>query len=502
MNKATPTGVDAAKPPRDPSVADASTHADGVAVSAEAPATVAAAASYRASGLPSGRPGAKKRARVFSLTQLPHAEALAILREHADRKIDGKAESDLLFLLEHPPTYTLGRDADGSNLLVPEEECRRQGFDVAWTDRGGDATYHGPGQLMIYPVVDLNRWKRDLGAYVGALEEIVVRALADFGFAARRDERSRGVWLGAKKVASVGVKVKRWVAWHGVALNVNTDLDAFRRLNPCGLTAETMTSLVAEGLPIERQDEIRDRVVHHFGEVFGVKCEREEIHEIDRAQRPPWLKAKLPTGPRYQSLKAMIDGQRLNTVCQSAGCPNIGECWEQGTATFMINGNVCSRSCSFCAVFTGKPLTLDPHEPERVAESVAAMGLEHAVVTAVNRDELADGGATPFARVIEEIRARSPRCAIEVLVPDFQGDEAAIDRVLAARPDVFNHNLETVPRLYKRVRPQARYERSLAVLKRASDGGLLAKSGMMLGLGEEEAEIARVDPRPARRTAC
>jgi len=442
--------------------------------------------------LTSGRPGAARRTRVFNLGQLPYEEAYALQVREFDKKLDGEHETDALFLLEHPPTITLGRDSHDTNVLIDEATARRRGITIVPTDRGGDVTYHGPGQLVVYPIFDLRHWKTDLGAYVTALEEIVLRSLADVGLSPGRDPRSRGVWIGGRKIASVGVRVRRWVAMHGIALNVNTDLDDFRAINPCGLTAETMTTAVAEGMPIERQDELRDRIIHHFGTVFATRCELEGRHELEPSWRPPWLKAKLPIGPVYQQTATTVADQRLHTVCQSAQCPNLGECWERGTATFMINGNVCSRSCSFCAVFTGKPLAIDPHEPQRVAQAVASMGLKHAVITAVNRDELADGGASQFAQVIRSCRATTPGTAIEVLVPDFMGETTAIDAVLIERPDVFNHNVETVPRLYKRVRPQARYERSLAVLKRAADAGLVAKSGLMLGLGEEVEEVDQV----------
>lgn len=209
--------------------------------------------------------------------------------------------------------------------------------------------------------------------------------------------------------------------------------------------------------------------------------------------RPPWLRARMPGGGDYNRINRLIRDQRLHTVCKSANCPNVGECWQQGTATFMINGDVCTRSCTFCNIKTGRPTSpLDPDEPRRVAEAAAAMNLEHVVVTSVNRDEAPDGGAGQFAAVIREIRARLPRATIEVLIPDFKGDPAALDLVFRARPDVLNHNVETVPRLYREVRPQANYRQSLDVLRAAAAAGLVAKSGFMLGLGETFDEIEGV----------
>jgi lipoic acid synthetase len=180
----------------------------------------------------------------------------------------------------------------------------------------------------------------------------------------------------------------------------------------------------------------------------------------------------------------------LHTVCEEARCPNLGECWDRGTATFMILGDVCTRACGFCAVKTGLPgRAPDPEEPRRVAEAVAAMGLRHAVITSVNRDDQRDGGAAIFAATIAEIRRRLPGCAVEVLIPDFKGEWSALETVLSARPDILNHNTETVPRLYRKVRPGARFERSLELLRRSKDAGLLTKSGIMVGLGEEPSEV-------------
>src|SRR5215469_12358272 len=204
-----------------------------------------------------------------------------------------------------------------------------------------------------------------------------------------------------------------------------------------------------------------------------------------KLERPKWLRAPAPAGENYRELKSLIERLHLHTVCESAACPNVGECWNQRTATFMILGNVCTRRCGFCAVQKGAPLEVDYEEPDRVAEAVAAMGLRFAVVTSVNRDDRKDGGAELFSLVIGAIRDRVPGCGVEVLVPDFQGSHEAVDTVMEAAPDVFNHNTETVPRLYHQVRLGARYERSLDVLayaKRAR-AGVPTKSGLMLGLG-------------------
>jgi lipoic acid synthetase len=206
-------------------------------------------------------------------------------------------------------------------------------------------------------------------------------------------------------------------------------------------------------------------------------------------KRPAWLRAPAPVGENYRQLKDLVTELRLHTVCESAACPNIGDCWNRRTATFMILGNFCTRRCGFCAVQKGAPLEVDYDEPRRVAEAVKAMGLRFAVVTSVNRDDLDDGGATLFAMTIRAIREENPGCGVEVLVPDFQGSREAMDIVLEAAPEVLNHNIETVPRLYKQVRLGARYERSLEMLAYAGERRIPTKSGVMLGLGETLDEV-------------
>ena len=211
---------------------------------------------------------------------------------------------------------------------------------------------------------------------------------------------------------------------------------------------------------------------------------------IDR-QRPEWLKVRLPMGPQVEELRRLMRAKSLHTVCEEAHCPNMAECWSAGTATFMILGDTCTRSCGFCAVKTGRPLALDADEPGHVGDAVARMGIKHAVVTSVNRDELPDGGAAVFAETIAQIRRRSPGTTVEVLIPDFRGVVEALDAILEARPEVLAHNVETVERLYPRVRPQAVYSRSLEVLRRTKERApdLVCKTGIMLGLGETEDEV-------------
>lgn len=221
------------------------------------------------------------------------------------------------------------------------------------------------------------------------------------------------------------------------------------------------------------------------------------VHKERSAPReplPPWLRIRLTQGKNYQELKHLMRSQTLHTVCEEALCPNIYECWEARTATFLILGDICTRNCGFCAITTGRPTGLDEEEPLRVANTVRDMGLKHAVITSVTRDDVPDGGAKIYAQTINQIRSLVPGCGVEVLTPDFLGNWDAVDIVTDARPDIFNHNTETVPRLYRRVRPKARYERSLELLRRVKerDATIITKSGIMVGLGETREEILQV----------
>ena len=208
---------------------------------------------------------------------------------------------------------------------------------------------------------------------------------------------------------------------------------------------------------------------------------------------PSWLKAKMPGGPNYLALKTLMRDNELHTVCEEAHCPNIGECWERGTATFMILGDICTRACGYCAVITGKPVGLDLEEPGRLAETVERMGLKYAVITAVNRDDLADGGAFIFAQCVRQVRKRVQGCKVELLIPDFEGNWSALATVMSSKPDTLNHNIETVRRIFGRVRPKGDYDQSLELLSRAKalDPSAVTKSGMMVGLGETWDEILR-----------
>ncbi len=238
------------------------------------------------------------------------------------------------------------------------------------------------------------------------------------------------------------------------------------------------------GDPVRRLDKpvisLTDQVLNNAGQAK---------HTLAPKRKPKWMRAKLPGGPGYHALRDIMETHSLHTVCEEAGCPNMGECWARGVATIMILGDTCTRACGFCNVKTGKPPVYDEDEPRRVAESLALMGLKHVVITSVNRDELPDGGAAIWAETVIRAREACPDMSIEVLIPDFEGNWDALQLVIDAQPEILNHNLETVPRMYPAVRPQAKYDQSMELLKRCRDAGLVTKTGIMVGIGERDDEV-------------
>jgi lipoyl synthase len=439
------------------------------------------------------------RSRWLGLVPYDEAEALQrAIHEHAD--------ADYLLLQEHPHVYTLGSSAKPEHVL---RDPGSVGAALVHADRGGDVTYHGPGQLVGYPIVSLAEWRagqRDVVAYVRKLEDVLIAVCADFGIAAERSAGYTGVWVGDEKIAAIGVRVSRGRTRHGFALNVDPDLSMFEHIVPCGIRDRGVTSMARVlGSSVEMKAVV-DRVVDRFAEAFAGDDAGHDVGERQdvawqrpvRAEgvevaltrkRPDWMRVRARFDDGYLELKRLTRKLDLHTVCEEAGCPNIYECWADRTATFMINGDRCTRACGFCQVDTRKPLALDLDEPQRVADAVAALGLAHAVITCVARDDLADGGASGFAASVHAIRATSPGTAVELLIADCKGDGAALATIFDARPDVLNHNLETVARLQRSVRPSAGYARSLAVLARARAAGLVTKSGLILGMGETDAEV-------------
>ncbi len=454
------------------------------------------------------------------LGRVPYAEADALQRALHSRSVD-----DHLLLLEHPHVYTMGSSAKAEHVLVDPATV---GADHVSADRGGDVTYHGPGQLVGYPIVSLGEWRagqRDVAAYVRRLEAVLVAVLADFGIEAGRSEGYPGVWVGDEKVAAIGVRVARGRTRHGFALNVDPDLAMFDHIVPCGIRDRQVTSMAKCLGATPDLRTVADRIVARFVEFFGHDVvERHDVVWRERdadpaaftrgagasaerpvrllgrlaaagvtvpeaAARPGWMKVKASFDDGYLEMKQRVRRLDLHTVCESAGCPNIFECWADRTATFMILGERCTRACGFCLIDTRYPEPVDLDEPERVAVAVREMGLAHAVVTCVARDDLADGGAAVFAATVAAIRRENPLTRVELLISDCKGDEASLATIFASRPDVLNHNLETVARLQRAARPSAGYARSLAVLARAKDAGLTTKSGLIVGLGETVPEV-------------
>lgn len=426
---------------------------------------------------------------------MEYEEALARQRSMVEERIAGLAP-DRLVLVEHPPAITLGRSATAEDVLVPEDELVRRNITVFWVERGGKATFHGPGQLVAYPIVELK--EKDLHVYLERLLGAVTDVLEIYGLRPARKAGQPGLWVNSCKVASVGIAVRKWIGFHGIALNVNTDPRWFESIVPCGHAGEKVTSMERELGRSVTMDEVKGRFVDAFCRRFGYLAAEEAGR---KPRHPSWLRLRAASPAVIDCMEERLHGWGLATVCQSAHCPNLGECFSKGTATFMILGTVCTRRCRFCAVEKGTPGPPDPEEPERLARAARAMGLRYVVVTSVTRDDLPDGGAEQFAKVIRSLRRECPGVKVEVLVPDFRGSWAALQTVWGASPDMFNHNVETVPRLYPGVRPQAEYRRSLDVLAYAASKGLPTKSGLMLGLGETSEEI-RETLLDLRRAGC
>jgi lipoic acid synthetase len=486
--------------------------------------------------------------RVRWLGRVPYREALALQQGLFER-----GTGRHLLLLEHPHVFTYGRTADlDANLLC---EPAVVGAELVPVKRGGDITYHGPGQLVGYPVLTVDN-ALGAAAHVHAVEQLVIDTLVELGLpAVGRLADYPGVWVdpdgpSPRKICAIGVRLAHGRTMHGFGLNVHTDMTYMRQhIVPCGIGDRPVTSLAEEGIDVSMRevvDVVARRAVERWGADSEPAGERqdvvwqtrpEDLSAFSRGEgagapvrtaadhgdagapeivapaqpvrllgrlaaagvsdglaietrKPEWLRPKVVHGPEVLTLKRTLRDLALPTVCEEAGCPNLSECWSDGTATFMVLGERCTRACGFCLVDTRKPLDPAADEPARVAEAVVQMGLAHAVLTMVARDDLPDGGMAHVAACVEAIRDRSPATRIETLISDAKGDAASLDLLFASRPDVMNHNLETVARLQRAVRPSAGYARSLAVLARSADAGLVTKSGLIVGMGETDDEIA------------
>ena len=461
--------------------------------------------------------------RVRWIGRVAYREVLAVqtaLFEHG--------QEQHLLLLEHPHVFTYGPRAElDKNLKCDPSEV---GADFVAVKRGGDITYHGPGQLVGYPILNL---ENAIGAtaHVCSVEQLVIDALAELGVKnAGRLTGFAGVWLDAdndrrRKISAIGVRLAHGRTMHGFALNVDPDMTYMRQhIVPCGVAEYPVTSLKEEGINVSMQDVVKivsRLAIERWG---GGEAEQQEVAWVHRPEdlsrfsrgegpgepvrmlgrladagvdggvdlserKPEWLRPKVQIGTEVLKIKRTLSELKLVTVCEEAGCPNLSECWKDGTATFMVLGERCTRACGFCLVDTRKPELPEADEPQRVAEAVASMGLTHAVLTMVARDDLTDGGFAHVAECVQAIRERNPLTRIETLVSDAKGDVASLQLLFDARPDVFNHNIETVARLQRAVRPSAGYARSLGVLAAAKAAGLAVKSGLVLGMGETSEEV-------------
>ena len=468
------------------------------------------------------------------LGTVPYREALAL-----QQGLFANGREQHLLLLEHPHVFTYGpRTELEANLRCDPASV---GADLVAVKRGGDVTYHGPGQLVGYPVLSV---PNSLGAaqHVAAVQEVVVRTLTELGL----DDvgvlsEYPGVWVGVggpapRKICAIGVRLAHGRTMHGFALNVDTDLTYMREhIVPCGIADKPVTSLAEEGVDASMRDVV-DVLIRHAAAIWaGGSVERQDVawkHRPDdlsafsrglgagapvrsavdhgaaptrllgrldqagvsgglaiEARKPEWLRPKVVHGSEVLHLKQTVRDLGLVTVCEEAGCPNLSDCWADGTATFMVLGERCTRACGFCLVDTQRPEAPAADEPTRVAEAVARMKLDHAVLTMVARDDLADGGMAHVAACVVAIRERMPHTRVETLISDAKGDPMSLEMLFAARPDVLNHNIETVARLQRAVRPSAGYARSLGVLARAKDAGLTTKSGLIVGMGESPDEV-------------
>ena len=464
------------------------------------------------------------------LGKLPYGEAYILQKGLHSATSQESSPFDYLLLLEHNNVVTIGRSGDINNLLVSKNILNENNIEFFETDRGGDITFHGDGQLIGYPIIRLDDPKKVV-PFVRKIENVIIDSLAELSIEAFSKTDDTGVWTKEGKIASIGIKVSKWTTLHGFSLNISENTKGFDFINPCGSSEEHVVSIQQYDETVSFK-EVTEIISRKFVEIFKYEKvdkqfsqftprqlkKKKEFH-IDQLvnngvfnasknsvpitlnssvksepERPEWMKVKANLGKDYLSLKSLIKEKRLNTVCEEASCPNIYECWSMGTATFMIMGDTCTRACGFCDVNTGKPCDLDMDEPYRVAESVNIMGLTHAVITSVNRDDLDDGGSAFFAKTIDEVRLKNNQTSIEVLIPDFKGSKEAIDNIINANPEVLNHNLETVPRLQREIRTAASYGRSLALLQYAKESHFLGKTktGLIVGMGEEFEEVIAV----------
>ena len=422
-----------------------------------------------------------------------YRQVLQQQHELRDRRRRGEIP-DTILITEHPPVITLGARQSANKLQVSRDSIIQQGIDVVDIRRGGGTTAHNPGQLVFYPILNLQDLGLGINGYIRELETIGIELLEELGVRSARRKGFPGLWVDTKKIGSIGVRVSKFVTYHGMAINIQNDLSIFSYITPCGLDGVEMTSVLKETGKHYSMSQVKKKLTELLMKHFSTSDEPRAASNESR-KLPPWLRRPLPAGERYNRTNSILKSLGLETICSNANCPNRGECWSRGTATILILGNICTRSCKFCSVATGKPAPPDTTEPERIAEMVKQLGLKYLVITSVDRDDLPDGGAGHFRDCIEKVRQRCPEVKFEILTPDFRNcQNRAIEMLRDSLPFVFAHNVETVPSLYPVARAGGDYPLSLNLLRlaRESYDGIQTKSSIILGLGETEAEIEQV----------
>jgi lipoic acid synthetase len=419
-----------------------------------------------------------------------YQEVLQLQHDLREKRLQGQIP-DTVLIAEHPPVITLGARQSANKLLANRTELVQKGIDVVDIRRGGGTTAHNPGQIVIYPILNLQDMGLGITEYIRELEAMGTELLEELGVRVERRKGLPGLWVGDKKIASIGVRVSKFVTYHGMAINIQNDLTIFDFLVPCGLEDVEMTSVLKETGKQRSMQEVKEKLSQLLTKHFSGPSNPPTTSQRPR-RLPPWLKRPLPAGNSYNRTSDLLKSLGLHTICYNANCPNRGECWKRGTATVLILGNVCTRSCRFCSVAAGTPLPPDPAEPAKIAEMAEQMGLKYLVITSVNRDDLPDGGAGHFRDCINKVRERCPDVKFEILTPDFRGCQAEAIKILQdALPFVFSHNIETVDAVYGKARAGGNYQRSLNLLKMAKESypDTQTKSSIMLGLGETDAEI-------------
>jgi len=445
---------------------------------------------------PAEQKSKKSAPRIKDCGLIPFQQALELQHELRQKRRANEIP-DTVLLCEHRPVITLGAREPANRLRIEADELAARNIELARTRRGGGATAHNPGQLVFYPILDLRA--RGLGAadYIHRLESVGIELLRQLGVKAARRKGFVGLWVGDRKIASIGVRISRGISYHGMAININNDLSIFGCIVPCGLDGVKMTSVLAEtgsevpmAVAKQKLTELLQRHLSAGAVTLAATYPKSEPRKL-----PPWLRRPLPTDRTFGRTANTLKSLGLETICTNANCPNRGQCWQRGTATVLILGNICTRNCRFCSVATGKPEPPDPTEPGRIAEMVGRLGLSYLVITSVNRDDLPDGGASHFRDCVNAVRAKYRQVRFEILTPDFRNcQQEAIDILSEALPFVFAHNVETVPSLYPVARRGGDYRRSLDLLKTAKENfaETQTKSSIMLGLGETDEEVEEV----------